>query len=1156
MIAKRRNPLRFVIALLLSTVLGGTTLHAQQDAANLEGVVRDATGALVPNATVKVSAPALGLERTTTTSDEGVFTIPQLRPGAYIVTVTQAGFSTATVNDLVLGVGQSRSLEITLAAGEVTDEVTITANDTAAVDTSSNRLGVNVTAREVEELPVNGRNYSQLYLTAPGATNTGTGNFSDLRFNGRANQQNQTKLDGIENTAIFDSSPGYLTVQGSQFRLQTSLENIQEFRVDSSNYPAEYGTGTGGQINVIGKSGSSNFHGALFHYLRNDALDARNFFDGAAKSPLRLNQFGGSLGGRIIKDRLFFFGSYEGLRQRAGFNSIELTLSDLARRFVASGGVDNAATLFPNTATPDPNDTTVTAADRIRIAALRDLNVINAFPLGGGARQLGNTAQFVQTNRTARLDENAFSIRFDGKLSDRFNGYVRYQRDSGDLVSPDGTTGRQLVATQQPDNFVASLQQIYGTSIVNESKFGINRSPTMLATSFPSVGSGIDFSTVSVTLTGNVVSPGVNGGAPTGFASPGALTRQSSAGNGRAQPIDARSFSFIDNLSVTKGNHALKFGAELRLLRVDFDQLGGTTLSYGNVGDFLLNRTLTGAFIGDLSAPGDFRIATNPITTIARPASGLHEGRQRYIIFYAQDEWRVRPNITLNYGLRYEYYSPNREANDRAVIFDPATGTLLDSSTAFYQSSKNNFGPRLGLTWAPERFNGKTLLRVGGGIYYGPGQYEDLIQPIESDVFRTSANFAGGLTASTLQTLAAPGATAVPLPFTPRAYDVGGYRVPERVGQYGVSVQQELPGNTVLTVGYVGSQGRNLFLRSITNRILPGQTTIADGAALPAGVGVINRVNAAGQVVGVTTVREFDILGFGFNSGGQIVANPSARLQPFGEIDYKTSGGRDSYNAMQVTLSRRFTQGLTLGAQYQWGHSIGNTQGANEAQTAQDPFDFNAERGNNTFDIRHSANVNVLYALPVGEGQRFDLGGIGNAIFKGMQIGGVYNGRSGQPLDVRITRADLAIQCTQADGCPTGVAGQANIPFGTVGRFFNPSSANPLPTGFTAVVNTPGGNASRNTRRPDIVAGANPFLDGDRLLNPAAFTIPQAGTYGNLARNALYGPTFHQFDLTLQKRFPLTETVNIEFRTEVYNVFNKANFRPTRPRRFPNRCRR
>lgn len=1139
-------------------------LFAQTNA-NLSGVITDSNGATVVGATVTAVSLTNGSQRTAVTTGEGYYSIQQLPAGTYKVTVTQEGFKSSQVDSLALAVGQTRELDVVLETGEISAVINVATSEVepAAIDQSSNRLGVNISSREVAELPVNGRNYSQLYLNAPGATNTGAGNFGDLRFNGRANQQNQTKLDGVEATAIFDSSPGYVTVQGSQFRLQTSIENIQEFRVDSSNYPAEYGTGTGGQINVIGKSGGNAFKGSVFYYLRNDVFDARNFFDGAEKSPLRLNQFGGSLGGPIIKDKLFFFGSYEGLRQRAGFNIIESTISNNVRDFIGFYGTGDprgeTARLALNISAAD-----ATAAAN-RIAALRATGAINAFPTGTGATfnvgGINNSAQLYQVNSTARLDEDAFSGRIDYKINDKYNFYARYQRNRGDLLSPDGTSGRFISAGQDPDNFVASLTQVYGTSIINETKFGLNRAPTDLTTVVPGVTglNGFDLGLTSLRVTGNITSPGVNGGAPTGFTEPGGLTRQSSAANGRAQPIRPRSLSFIDNLSWTKGNHNFKFGGEYRDIKVEFDQLGGITYSYGNLRDFVLNQNLTAAFIGDLSAPGDFRVLTNPITTISRPQSGLSVGRQYYLIGYGQDEWRIRPNITLSYGLRYEFYSVNKEEDNRAVIFNPAIGGLISPDSDFYKSAGNNFGPRLGFTWSPEFFKGKTVIRGGGGLYFGPGQYEDLIQPIESNVVRSSQNIAAGLTTGTAGGLLNPSATAQPAPFTPRAYDTNGYKVPERVFQYGASVQQELPGNTVLTVGYVGSQGRNLFLRSITNRLLPGQTAILSGSALPSGVGVVNQCSIApvngvcfGQITAATQIREFDVLGYSYSTAtGAITANPASRLQPYGEIDYKTSGGRDRYDALQIQVNRRFAQGLTLNAQYQFGKSFGNTQGSNEAQTAQNPYSFDEEFGNNTFDIRHSGNITALYELPIGKGKRYDLNGVANTLLGGWQVGGVYNGRSGSPLDIRITRPDTVAVCQNSAGCTlrtfNSMGEPVNTPIANGFVLAVPSNlqTTQLLNGFAVVVNTPGGNASRNTRRPNLIPGVDPFLElgnGLRVLNPAAFSMPAPGTYGNLPRNFLKGPVFHQFDLTLQKRFPITERVNFEFRTEIYNLFNRANF--------------
>lgn len=1138
---------RWLLLLSLALLIGGLLrpeVRAQQDVARVEGTIKDETGAVIPGATIVIRSAALSIERSAVASAEGNYSIPQLRPSLYVLVVTAQGFAEARVTDLVLGVGQTRSLDLVLKPSAIASEtINIIASEMAAtVDSSSNRLGVNVTEREVKELPVNGRNFSQLQLLTPGATNAGSGNFNEIRFNARSNQQNGYKLDGVEATAIWDASPGYLTVQGSQFRLQTSLENIQEFRVDSSNYPAEYGTGTGGQINVIGKSGSNDFHGAAFEYIRNDIFDARNFYDRAEKSKLRLNQFGGSLGGRLIRDRLFFFGSYEGLRQRAGFNIIESTPSDYVRDFISYYGTGDArgeaARAQLNISTADAD------AGLARIQALRATGAINAFPIGTGARSniggLNNSAQLVRAARVAQLDEDALSLRIDGRLRENVNAYFRYQRNTGSLISPDGLTGRLLVAEQQPDNLVASITN-FGSSYVHEFKFGMNRAASQLATSFPAVAnSTIDFSKSAFILTGGIVQPGVNGGAATGFSSPGGLTRQSSAGNGRAQPISPASYSFIDSVALTRGNHAIKVGFEGRRLTVDFDQLGGTQYSYGSMRDFALNQNLTAAFIGDMSAAGTFRVATNPITTVNRSQTGDHSARQHYLIAYAQDEWKLRPNFTVNYGLRYEYYSPVREKDGRAVVVDARTGIFQDPSKAFYQASRNAWGPRLAFTWAPAALGGRTVIRAGGGLYYGPGQFEDLIQPIESNVLRSTTSLAGGIDSAT-----ATRVSTVTLPvtnFAPRVYDINGYNVPERVGQYGMSIQQQLPGNTVLTLAYVGSQGRNLFQRNITNVILPGTATITSGQPLPAGVGIVNIVNADGRVTAVRQIRQFSLINKALDSTGNIIDSTGAVLSPFGEMDYKTSGGRDSFNAMQLTINRRFTAGLTLGGHYQWGHSIGTTQGSNEAQTAQDPFNFNGERGNNTFDIRHTGNITALYELPLGKGRALGLSGIGDTLLGGWSLASIYNFRTGTPLDVRITRPDLVMQCQNAAGCVDGTTTFANgfvrsLP-GTI------SSAAPLPSGFVAVINTPGGNNTRNTRRPDRISGVDPYISvgNQRFLNPAAFTIPKPGTYGNLSRGALYGPGFQQVDLTLQKRFRLTEKVGFEFRAEIYNLLNRANF--------------
>jgi hypothetical protein len=979
------------------------------------GFVTDESGAAIPGATVTATSKRQGERRSTTTNGQGAYVLPQLLPDTYEVRVTTAGFQD-NVQTIELGVGQSRTLDLVLSVSTQTTVVNVTETGGTAIDTSSARLGVNITSREVEDLPINGRTYSLLSLAAPGATNTTDGAFDKIRFNGKATEQNQYRYDGVDASAVFDAAPGWLTVSGSQFRLQNSVETIQEFRVDSGLYPAEYGTGTGGQINLVSKTGGNRFHGALFEYLRNDAFDARNFFDATDKSKLRMNQFGGNIGGPIVRDKLFFFGSFEALRQRAGLNVIETVPSAAARA----------------RAVPEIQP------------------LLQAFPQGTQATS-NPDIDLAQRSAVSVLNETNFSARVDYNMTATQRLYLRYLKDIGELDAPDNTvTPRRILAANKPDNAVVALSSTIGTRAVNEVKVGVNRAPTSLSV-LPGVP-GLEG--IGINISGSIVQPGVNGGAPSGVASPGGVTRQSSAGNGRGSNYRGKTYSFIDNLSILLGAHQLKAGVEIRAIRVPLNQLGGLTYSYANLNNFLSNTGATAAYIGDL---------------------GVHVGEQEFYIGYIQDEWRIRPNLTINYGLRYEYYTPNREKNDRAQLFDAGSVRLLDPKTTdFYQADAKAFGPRFGLTWSPTALANRTVFRLGGGLYYGPGQYEDLIQPIESDVNRfTLGNQRYPVNLGAL--------TSGPLPpQTPRAYDVFGYRVPERNIQFGGSVQQQLPYEIVAQVGYTGSLGRNLFQRSITN--------------------LITGVNPA--------------------TGAVTRQNPA-----FGEIDYKTSGGRDSYNALQISVNRRFSQGLAIGTQYAWAHSLGTSQGSNEATTVQDPFCFECEKGDGPADIRHYLYLHGLYELPIGRGRRWVNEGMAATVFGGWQVGGVLNIRSGLPINAFIVRPDVVNvdpssgRVMSASGAPTG--------------------------GAVAVINTPGGGSTRATRRPNLVAGVDPYIkDRNSLqwLNPAAFSIPAPGEYGNLARNALRGPNFNQLDLMMTKRFAFTEEQSLEFRADFFNILNLVNF--------------
>lgn len=1021
----------------------------QSDSAKLVGTVADSTGAVIPDATVTVKNEKTGEERRVKANSSGYYIVTPLPPATYSVTGTAEGLNVQQFREVRLSVGQERTLNIILQPASVTTEVTVSGGDLTVIDTSSARIGVNVSEREVASLPLNGRQVSQLYLMTPGAINTGSGTFDDIRFSGRSNQQNAIRYDGVEGSAIIDASPGNLNGESSSvFRLQSSMENIQEFRVESNNYPAEFGTGTGGQISVVTKSGSNALHGSLFEYIRNDAFDARNFFDGAAKSKLRLNQFGGSLGGAFIKDKFFYFASIEALKQRTSAPYIETTPSAAAWARVTDPAIARLRRAFPvgASSTPDP-----------------DFEVTNV---------VGNNF----------VNEYYGGLRLDYQLSDRFRLTTRYFRDQGQASFVQNSTLSRYNQNAVPQNGMVTLQQIWRPNVINETKIGYNGYKSRVSGQ-PGPSPDFDLAGATINLTGPGVLGGISGQTGGGgVAIPTGLIRLSSAFNGRGAPYTNYTLSFIDNLSIIKQNHNFKFGVEVRPIRMYNDQQGGATYSFSNIDNFLRNIPSQIQFTGDISQ-------VSPFTGLG----GQILAKQDYYIGYAQDEWKLKTNLTLSYGLRYEYYSPLREDRNKNVFFDMAKGDIIPKySGDWYGSSKLNFGPRLALSWAPTRLDNKTVFRIGAGYYYGPGQTEDQIQPAANDRITTTITSGPMLKfpIDPAAILASYNVNSPTLGYQPRAY-APGYRIPEKILQYTASIQQQLPGNTVLTVAYVGSQGRNLFLRSVTNKIVNVTTNPATGA--------------------VSTIREFG--------------------PRFAEIDYKTSGGTSHYNALQSTLNRRFAQGLTLGAQWTWARDIGNTGGSNDARTSANNYDFGADYGNNNSDVRHSFNLSSLYELPFGRGRRYasNLGGVSEAIFGGWQLGGIVNARAGLPVEVLITRPDVVCRNTST-GAISGLSAINGV-------------SNACAAGSVGVINVPGGGGSRNIRRPDVVAGVNPYIrNGVNWINPASFSVPQPGAYGNLGRNAFKGPILAQLDLTLSKRFNLTEGLNLEFRSEIYNLLNHTNF--------------
>ena len=1042
---------RVLRALTLAVLVWVTSVlpaRAQADG-RFAGTVLDSSGAFVPGATITVKNEKTGEERTATSSSQGIYVVTNLKPSTYTIRAKSGDFAPLEYGGMQLLAGQEFHLDLELKPAGVTETVTVqgTVN---SLDLSSARIGVNVGEREVANLPINGRQMSQLMLQAPGSVNSGTGTWQDVRFSGRAIEQNAIRYDGVEGSSIIDAAPGNLNGEiPTPFKLQASLENVQEFRVESSNYPAEYGTGTGGQVNVVTKSGSNNIHGSVFEYLRNDAFDAPNHFDTLAhlpKSTLKQNQYGGSVGGPFMKDKAFFFGSYEGYRLDAGVNFVEAVPSELAW----ARAVPAVAPLRAGFKSPD------------------------AVILPGASKD--PDFDIAQLQGLQQVRENAFSVRLDYKLNNRWSMYGRGFHDAGKNNQPEGVSGRVVNITDNPSNAVFNLQGLLSDRITNEVKIGYNSAPTRINGIAPSV-SGVDFSNIVLNLSGSVANTGIAGqGASSGIVVPGGLVRANSATNGRGQPYDPYTISFIDSLSTVRGNHYLKTGAEIRAIRMETDRLGGITYSFANLSAFM-NNTATVQYLGDVSAPSPFN----------NGATGSRHVAQEYYIAYAQDEWHVAQSATLNLGLRYEYYTPLTETHDLQVKFNIDNGVIDPNTTRAYKTNTDSILPRLAFTFAP----GKWVMRSGFGMFVGPGQTEDQIQPVESDrISSTISNSSYPVDQNALV------ANFVNNPnnrsFQPRAY-ANDYSIPERIYQYTVSVQRELPGNMSATAAYVGSQGRNLFLRSVANNI----------------VQVLTNPNPANAAL---VIREFSI------PIKDASGNITGVQNPYAEVDYKTSGGKDNYDALQLSLNKRTSNGLATNIQYTFGRSRGNTAGSNEAQTAANNAralsEFDYDIGYNSFDVRHTFNLSALYDIPY-KGR-----GLTGAVLGGWQVGGIINARSGLPVPVQIVRPDVVYR-------------------DAAGNIFSSPAVDRL-----AIINTPRGGSTRNVRRPDLIPGVDPFIHADGLLflNPVAFATPQPGTFGNLERNSIHGPSFKQVDLVLSKRFMFAGARNVEFRAEIFNLFNTVNF--------------
>jgi Carboxypeptidase regulatory-like domain/TonB dependent receptor len=1030
---KKFFPALFVLTCLLQAP---RLLEAQSDRGRISGVAYDSSGAIVGGVIVHVLNPLNEAVRQTVTDERGFYLVDSLLPASYNVAVSAPGFGDLTVSDVKLGVGEQRSLDLRLQPAGLKESVTVSAEFESQVQTHTASVAGTIGEEPVNNLPINGRMISNLYLLAPGAQLSGSGSFGDVRFFGRSNEQNVIRYDGIQAGTIIDSNPADMTgaAGASGFRLSQSLENIQEFHVESSTYSAEFGRGTGGQVTITTKSGSNLWHGNLFEYVRNDWFDARNYFDrGAKQAPLRLNQFGGSIGGAILKDKLFFFASQENLLQRVYVTFRQSTLSNLARSQA--------------------------------VTAIQPL--LAAFP-AGQISTVDPLQDIVTGTLSSYIDEYFGNMRLDYRFNDRHSVYVRYSRDQGEGLSPSDVSGSGTFTSTVPQNGLVDLQSVLTSRVINNFKFGVNAAKNRYIIQGVNVP-GADIGNATITV------GGANQSGSTGFVKP---TGAGSSPLFHSNPFTNHEFEIIDNLSWTTGSHNVKTGVEINPRRMSMDSAGGIVYTFTNLQNFLQNVPSQIQYTGDLNAsPSPFNSGF----------IGNRVGTQYFLGAYIQDEWRIRPNFTLSAGVRYDYFSPLKEAHNLLVNVDTLTGLRTPGNADPYRAPKLDFGPRLALTWSPRALGNRTVFRIGAGYYRGPGQSEDQNQPILNDVVNQTFSTGVAYPIDRPALLKAFNPNDPNGLWQPRVY-ANGYTIPEIILSYSASIQQSLPDGSTLTAAYVGSQGRNLFQRTISNLITGVTMSPTTGAAI--------------------IQRQFG--------------------DRYAEMDVKTSGGSSSYNALNLNWNRRLSRGLNASASYTWGHSIGTSSGSNEATTAENNFSFAQERGENSSDERHVFTMNAIWQIPTGANRRFQFGGnrFINTVLGDWQISGFYNYHSALPINVLVSRNNVVYLNPQT------------------GAYYT----NPVVSGgqvlTVPVINLPGGGQSRGTQRPDLVPGVNPYLDtvSGYVLNPAAFTVPAPGTFGNLGRNALRGLDFKQLDMALAKDFAITERTRFTLRWDVYNIFNHPNF--------------
>jgi hypothetical protein len=1060
---RRKGPSLFPFAAIVLLIVFGTCqVSAQTSTATISGLVRDTTGALIPGVNVTVKNTESGIARTVVSTENGGYNVPLLPVGPYELTTTMPGFKQEVRRGINLVVGQEAVVNLALEVGGNAEQVTVTEEAPLVNTTLSSTSGL-ISEQQVKDLPLNGRSFDQLLTMNVGVVNNTSnmngGNNPAFSVAGHRQETNRFLINGVE--WVGGNSTGqYITPGGASGQL-LGVEAIREYNVIEHTYGAEYGKRAGGQVSIVTTSGTNKWHGAALEYLRNSALDARNFFE-VTKGPFKRNQFGGSLGGPIMKDKLFVFGNYEGFRQRLARSDRQIVPDEQARLGFLPCNVIGAA------ANPCP------ASGYAPVPNLKPgmLPYSNAFwPKPNGAEVFTNgqpTGTAYNYNSGVQSTREEFGLtRLDYVISSKDSLYGNYTVSDGerDLPQPDAIF-IQLVPIRS-QTFSLQETRVFSSSVVNSATLGWARN---WATQVQNPVTPIPESLIFLPG-GNPGSITIGGGATT--VAPAAIV----PANGINPVRGVREFyTLTDDVHFSKGKHSFAAGGWIQQIHQNL--VGAAQFSAGGV-----SYTTLLTFLQDV--PSQFNLNRNPVALGYRTREGA---------WYFQDEMKVLSNLTVRLGLRHEMTNGWNEISGRCAnyTFDKnlviSTDPVIGNSCITENHAKLLMQPRVGIAWDP-RGDGRWAVRAGFGIH---NDLQDNLgnRTYANPPYNAREQLSGSLLSLIpLQKNAKLPATCgpnVPQPcsiYSPAGVDPILFSPTHQ--QWSLTIERGIMRDLMLSVGYVGSQSYHTPLSINANSPFPIVCQDAQGC-------ISGGTTTGGAVV---PVAQRVVV-----AQGTLYHPPGTRPNPYvGNGVTWIDEGTSNYNALNVSLVKRPTHGLTFKANYTYGKVIDMNSAilapsaGNEPPDMFSPYMRNLNRGVASYSLAHQFNGNFNYLLPFGKGSS----GLVNQLIGGWQWNGIVNWQGGFPF------TPLAGSNTSG----TGDANQSDTPN------WNPDFKGPVILG-----------------RPD------------QWFDPRAFVLPAQGTFGNVSRGSLRGPGLFSLDTSLFKKIRIKEDFNLQFRAETFNILNHPSF--------------